>query len=749
MLLFSVENNNNGEDGEINNRRRPDEDRGEQDHSRRRSFLGMAAPWLAQLSTLAADPPPATARGLVMFPCTTPLLNTYHLMRTGTSLLEEENIWSTNPLSLTSREAGLSSAGEDQVRKAAKQLKSSKDSTATIIKYSLAASSMDGAKLVAREINLGVDRVIPEFTFLDPRAIGRWDMLALADTQAAVWAMDADEAGRDGLQGRPPPNDDGTPNETLADQAVRLRQVMSVLETFYSGESILLVFPDGTGPALLSAMIAGIPFKHVHEIEFESGEMRLDVTLESTKQLWSAKKEQRRRQQQKNDEMKKENSASSTTTTTMTTIEDNKNSANDNYDSTLQRGRRNLKELRAIPESDEIVSVKDAQLDQERVEMERQLVEKKKEDTRRREEQQARDRLEQQKQEINQARKAERSARQKQFVDNSKEKKATAETTRQKQAKYKEEKRQRIEAQVQANKLEREQQKQKRQRMEAQVQASKLEREQQKQKQQQVTAVQPKTGSSNFDLNPFVWGSAVVGLAGIGIVAAMGGEMDGKDEEAEATMSPPPPPSSQEEQKKEKERQRELAAAEAIKQQQAQEAEKEQQRLAEEKKRNEELKREQEKEATKQKWLAKTEALAEQKRQRLAERQERMDKVRKQREKEAIDAAEKRKERTAARKMSPAERIRQQANLEREQLRMARQNLYDETTSDGPFGSSLPPPGPLQQQQPKSPAVKQIKESAEQKQDATPQEYPEEDDGWLQSIAAIMVEDDDNDIPVE
>jgi hypothetical protein len=34
---------------------------------------------------------------------------------------------------------------------------------------------------------------------MDPRAIGKWDMLPLASTQGAVWAMDNKEAGNDGV----------------------------------------------------------------------------------------------------------------------------------------------------------------------------------------------------------------------------------------------------------------------------------------------------------------------------------------------------------------------------------------------------------------------------------------------------------------------------------------------------------------------------------------------------------------------
>lgn len=221
-----------------------------------------------------------------MFPVTKPLQNTYHLMRAGTSLLELDDIWSTNPLFLTNREDALAVEGEEQVVDAAEQVRGQ---LPTIIIHSLAASCIDTSNILGRELKLGRDRIVPEFTYLDPRGIGGWDMRSRSATQPAVWAMDEDEAGPYGKGGRPPPNDDSTPHETLADQAVRLRQCLSLWETQYSGDTILLVFPDGTGPALLSAMMAGIPYNHVHQLEFAPGEVRLDVTPESTRALYQAR----------------------------------------------------------------------------------------------------------------------------------------------------------------------------------------------------------------------------------------------------------------------------------------------------------------------------------------------------------------------------------------------------------------------------------------------------------------------------
>lgn len=60
-----------------------------------------------------------------------------------------------------------------------------------------------------------------------------------------------------------------------------INKIAIVLETYYSGDTILLIFPDGTGPALLSSLIAGIPLNRVHEVQYSPGEIRLDVTYES------------------------------------------------------------------------------------------------------------------------------------------------------------------------------------------------------------------------------------------------------------------------------------------------------------------------------------------------------------------------------------------------------------------------------------------------------------------------------------
>ena len=197
------------------------------EENHRRQFIEKVLTGFVTVTFIGTrDVTPAAARGLVQFPCTKPLGNTYHFLRAGTTLLEQEDIWSTNPLFLTNREAALSDKGIAQIQAVCDKLEQAQINP-SVIKYSFAASSMDTATIVADRLKVGQNKVVPEFNFMDPRAIGKWDMMSTSEILPAVIAMDDSQAGKDGAGGRPPANDDGTPNETLADNSVRLTQLMS------------------------------------------------------------------------------------------------------------------------------------------------------------------------------------------------------------------------------------------------------------------------------------------------------------------------------------------------------------------------------------------------------------------------------------------------------------------------------------------------------------------------------------------
>jgi hypothetical protein len=106
----------------------------------------------------------------------------------------------------------------------------------------------------------------------------------------------------------------------------------TVLETQFSGDNIVLVFPDGSSPALLSAMMAGIPYNKAHVLEFAPGEIRLDVTMAPTVQLYETK------------------------------VKDNAKS----YNALIAQGTVELDRLRSMKEED-IVSKKDLLMEEERI----------------------------------------------------------------------------------------------------------------------------------------------------------------------------------------------------------------------------------------------------------------------------------------------------------------------------------------------------------------------------------------------
>ena len=210
--------------------------------SDRRRWIHQATATVAALGTSHLVSPtmqPALAGGLLQFPIgpsTQPLKNNYHFMRAGPSELEMDGIYSTNPLFLTNRENAMHPSGEQLILKALEKMKRETELFPTVAYHSLAANGMDTGDLIARELKLGREKLLPEFTYLDQRGVGIWDSGDETLVKPAVWALDYLEAGEKGMSGRPPPHNDGTPNETLNDQFIRLRQFLSLQESRYVPE---------------------------------------------------------------------------------------------------------------------------------------------------------------------------------------------------------------------------------------------------------------------------------------------------------------------------------------------------------------------------------------------------------------------------------------------------------------------------------------------------------------------------------
>ena len=56
-------------------------------------------------------------------------------------------------------------------------------------------------------MHVGQNQFIQEFTFMDSRGVGKWDMMSLKQTKKAIWSFDHNIAGVAGLNGKFPPND--------------------------------------------------------------------------------------------------------------------------------------------------------------------------------------------------------------------------------------------------------------------------------------------------------------------------------------------------------------------------------------------------------------------------------------------------------------------------------------------------------------------------------------------------------------
>ena len=130
----------------------PEEEINEQQSISRRKLFQYSTSLTASLLIK----PQQSDAGLVQFPCDYKLMNTYHIMRAGESILEGQDILSTNPLFLTNREDALSSVGKEQVEAACLDM-AKRDVNPSVVKYSLAAKAIDTANIIASELQVNTN----------------------------------------------------------------------------------------------------------------------------------------------------------------------------------------------------------------------------------------------------------------------------------------------------------------------------------------------------------------------------------------------------------------------------------------------------------------------------------------------------------------------------------------------------------------------------------------------------------------
>ncbi|EIE23955.1 hypothetical protein COCSUDRAFT_14784 [Coccomyxa subellipsoidea C-169] len=218
---------------------------------------------------------PRTAQAaLVQFPASS-LHNKYFLVRAGEGESEAENYVLTNPVAKTSMSSGLSQRGKAQVvRETAPALRAMGACAADCWLWpSITQRSYQTAEILGALLGVGRSRIVPEYSFLDPRGLGALEGLTWESARLQVNTGDQLSP-----EWRPPRGTDGTPNESISDVLVRMllcaAQVLSVMETQYSGANVIVVSPDSDNLSVLQAALLGLDLRRHGDLAMRPGEVR-------------------------------------------------------------------------------------------------------------------------------------------------------------------------------------------------------------------------------------------------------------------------------------------------------------------------------------------------------------------------------------------------------------------------------------------------------------------------------------------
>ncbi|KAG5153740.1 hypothetical protein JHK82_011709 [Glycine max] len=219
-------------------------------------------------TSLSMSEPVASAGGLFQMPPPR-LINRYFLVRAGESEFESMGVINTNPVEKTSVDSGLSERGKKQSIKAAFDLKEmGACDKGCWIWSAITQRAYQTAEIIASVNGVTRSYIVPEYSFLDARGLGAFEGKKL-EYVSEVYASDGISPNI-----KPPPINDGTPNESVADVFVRVTQLMSILETQYSGDTVIIVSPDSDNLTILQAGLIGLDLRRHRELSFAPGEVR-------------------------------------------------------------------------------------------------------------------------------------------------------------------------------------------------------------------------------------------------------------------------------------------------------------------------------------------------------------------------------------------------------------------------------------------------------------------------------------------
>jgi len=216
----------------------------------------LRATWAQPLGVLAAlslsfGTPHATWASMLTLPLPVPLKNTVTFVRSGESFADERGVVETMPVKKLSTANALTPKGREQAISAAHELEKI-DMVPTFIFTSNTERAYETATIIARELKIGQNRIVPEFSFLDARYLGDWEGADVATAVATVHAND-ETFGVNFKDGRDP--ELGIKIDSVNDVLVRGRQLLSTFESLYSGEQVLVVSPDSEIISILSTAL--------------------------------------------------------------------------------------------------------------------------------------------------------------------------------------------------------------------------------------------------------------------------------------------------------------------------------------------------------------------------------------------------------------------------------------------------------------------------------------------------------------
>lgn len=236
------------------------------------SLRGMFTSAATSCSLLCALPLPSEA-GMLIFPLPSPLKNNIVFVRAGECFADSRHEIQTNPVKKLRQDNALTARGQEQAIQAAQKLVNM-DFSPTYIWTSNTERAYETAAIIARECQLGQNRIVPEYSFLDARSMGVFEGKNAEQVSKLVHDADA----REGVNYKPPANNDGTPSESVSDVLVRGNQLVSTIESMYSGENVVIVSPDSDNLSVLYAALhdekpdASLP-NHAR-FSFNNGELR-------------------------------------------------------------------------------------------------------------------------------------------------------------------------------------------------------------------------------------------------------------------------------------------------------------------------------------------------------------------------------------------------------------------------------------------------------------------------------------------